>query len=458
MEYLDFIKNKSIKTKTYGIDVDVDQLNSKLFDFQKFCVKKALHHRVFCLFEECGLGKTLQQLEWAFNVVTKTGGNVLIVAPLCVTKQTALEEAPKLGYQVTICKKQADVKKGINITNYEMLDHFNCDEFVGVVLDESSILKNYTGSTRTKLKKYFSNTEYKLCCTATPAPNDLMELLNHADFLGVMSTAQALSNYFINDFKTGDWRLKGHATRDFYRWCCSWSINIDTPSDIGFDDSLYVLPKLNEQIIIVDTFNDEINIDDGLFGNINMSATGYHKEKKRTAKDRAKQCAAIIEKHCDEQFIIWCDTNYEADWLIHYIPEATEVRGDNKPREKEDATIRFKNGEIRILISKATIFGYGMNFQKCHNVIFCGLTYSYENYYQALRRIYRFGQINEVNSWIVLGSTEKNILNVINRKKKNQERLKNSMDTSVKQIQLIELKEREVDEVVSEKIEQPSFL
>lgn len=403
------------------------------------------------------MGKTLQQLEWAHHVNRYLNRPVLILAPLGVTVQTACEEAPKLGYDVNIIRDGL-ITDGINITNYEQLQNIDTSFFGGVVLDESSILKNFTGKVRTKLTEAFRNTEFKLCCTATPAPNDLMELLNHADFLGITTTAKALATYFINDMKTGEWRLKGHATKDFYKWCCSWSINIESPHDLGYKADYYKLPKLTEKNVIIEIDLIDDNFENGLFREIGTSATSFHKEKHRTADARAKKCAEIINKD-NEQYLIWCDTNEEADLLKKYIPEATEVRGSDKAMFKEKAAMAFKEGKLRVLISKPKIFGYGMNFQKCHNVIFCGLTYSYENYYQALRRIYRFGQENDVYSYIVLGSTELHIIENINKKKEVQSTLKNQMDMSVKEIQLLNFKGKEMKRVESQKtIEIPEFL
>ena len=457
MTYEEFLLNKSIKTTYEGIEIDY--LDYGLFDYQKETVKWALKKGKAALFEGCGLGKTRQQLAWANEIFKHTNENILILAPLGVTRQTALEEAPQIGVNVTICRSQADVKKGINITNYEMLEHFETNSFIGVVLDESSILKNFTGATRMRLTEAFKNTKYKLCCTATPAPNDLMELLNHADFLDIMTTAQSLSNFFINDMKTGTWRLKGHAIKDFYKWCCSWSINIDTPKDLGFDDSAYLLPRLNEiqEVIEIDLIDD--TFENGLFRNVETSATAFRKEQKITSNIRAKKCAEIVKQHLDEQFIIWCDTNQEADDLKKYIPSAIEVRGSHSNKYKEEKTEQFKSGEIRVLISKPKIFGYGMNFQMCHNTIFCGLNYSYENYYQALRRIYRFGQAHEVTCWIVIGSTELHILDTINKKRQQQEELKNQMNLSLKEIQILSFERKEVKKVKSQsKIVLPSFL
>lgn len=459
MNYSEFIQSKKSVAIEKGIDIACDCLNEALFDYQKEIVKRALYMKRYCLFEACGMGKTLQQLEWAYQVHMHTNKPVLIVAPLGVTIQTAKEEAPKLGYEVNMISYIQQIINGLNIINYEQLDHIDCSVFVGVVLDESSILKNFTGKIRMRLSNYFKDTEYKLCCTATPAPNDLMELLNHADFLGITTTAKALATYFINDMKTGDYRLKGHATKDFYKWCCTWSINIEAPKDLGFKADYYILPELIEQKIIIDIDEIDETFENGLFREIGTSATSFHKEKSRTADARARKCAEIVMKD-NEQYLIWCDTNEEADLLKKYIPNAVEVRGSDKPYHKEQSSIYFKQGMIRVLISKPKIFGYGMNFQKCHNVIFCGLTYSYENYYQALRRIYRFGQNHTVYSYIVLGSTEIHILENITKKKEIQSRLKNQMDISVKEIQLLNFmgKEQKAIESLDKKIELPSFI
>lgn len=313
MNYEKFLKQKRKYKVNEGISVELDELNDKLFNWQKFCVKWALKKGKCALFEACGLGKTMQQLEWASQVYKHTKGNVLIVAPLGVAVQTAKEEAPKLNIEVHIIREDYKIKDGINIINYEMLDKIDTKSFVGVVLDESSILKNFTGKIKNKITQAFNETPYKLCCTATPAPNDYMELLNHADFLDIMSTAQALSIYFINDMKTGNWRLKGHATVEFWKWVCSWALNIEKPSDIGFDDKGYVLPKLNEyeEIVEVEIIADDFQ--EGFFRDVQMSATSLYKERKNTIKVRAQRIMEIIEKNANEQYLIWVDMNEEAD-------------------------------------------------------------------------------------------------------------------------------------------------
>lgn len=437
--YNEFINSK-LKTKLpAGVPSEFYTLTDKLFDYQRLIVDVALKRGRFLIGAECGLGKTLMQLEWSKIVSEYTGLPVLIVAPLGVAKQTAKEEGPKFGYSVNICRTQNDVAPGINITNYEMIEHFDGLGFGGVVLDESSILKNFTGTTRNLLKSIFKATRYKLCCSATPAPNEFMELLNQADFLGIQETAKALANFFINDFKTGQWRLKGHATDAFWQWVCTWAVMISKPSDIGFCDDDYELPRLHESthLIEVNLINDDLSM--GIFRSVELSATSYHHEKKLTAPDRVKKVKELVNS-TDEQFIVWCETNYEADLLKEAIPYALEVRGTHSSDYKERAIDGFKTGQIRVLISKPSIFGFGMNFQNCHRAIFCGLSYSYEDYYQAVKRIHRFGQTHDVTIDVVIGTTEQKILETVEAKAARQLEIKNQMRNSIKDIQIEALK------------------
>lgn len=436
MNYIDFLKQKSFIVDESGFDINIDKLNENLFDWQAEVVKWSLGKGRSALFEECGLGKTIQQLEWAFQVVRKTNKDVLIVAPLAVSRQTQ-REGEKFGIETHIARKQGDVKKGINITNYEMLEHFDPNKFVGVVLDESSILKSYMGKTKRKLVQAFRNTPYRLSCTATPAPNDHMEILNQAEFLGIMSSSEALAMWFINDTQNmGTYRLKKHAIKPFWEWVSTWAVSISKPSDIGdYSNEDFILPKLNEHIEIVDISVLDKTFEDGFIREINTNATAYHKEKRHTAEDRAKRTAEIVAIKPDEQWVVWCDTNYEADLLRKYIPQAVEVRGSDEVERKEESIMGFIDGDIRVLISKPTIFGYGLNLQNCSNTVFCGLSYSYENYYQAIKRFHRFGQKKEVNSYIVIGSTEMNILNTVDRKRELHNEMNENMFNSVKEIQ-----------------------
>lgn len=413
---------------------EVSKVNRALFDWQQVVTKWGLKTGQAAYFEDCGLGKTAQQLAWGEEVSKRTDMPVLILAPLAVAPQTA-KEGLKFNIPVNIAENQADIKPGINITNYEKLDKFDAEAFSGIVLDESSILKSYMGKTKRLICDKFKDVPYKLACTATPAPNDLMELLNHAEFLGIMRSAEALSVWFIADQRqSGTYRLKGHAQKDFWQWVSSWAVCIEKPSDIGFSDEGYILPELNEydEIIPTDLLDEDYN--NGLIRKIDLSATGFYKEKKRTLPGRVKKCAEIALAS-KEQFVIWCDTNDEADALKKLLQEAVEIRGNHKPEIKEKAALDFISGKTRVLISKPSIFGFGLNFQNCSNSIFCGLNYSYESYYQAVRRFYRFGQTKAVNIWRVLGSTEKNILDVIERKAQQKKDMATGMAEAMKEFQ-----------------------
>lgn len=441
MDYIEFLKSKQITIKPSGFDVELSEINPMLFDWQKDIAKWALKKGKCALFEDCGLGKTPQQLEFAYQVHKHTGGDVLILAPLAVAKQTQ-REGEKFGYAVNICRTQADVKSGINITNYEMLEHFDASKFIGVVLDESSILKSYMGTTKQAIINAFKDTPYKLSCTATPSPNNQMEILNQAEFLGIMKSHEALAIWFINDTSSsGNYQLKGHAVESFWEWVSSWAVCISSPSELGYSDEGYTLPKLNEIEIVVPIDETSEDYEEGFFRTIETNATAFHKEKRITAEQRAIKCAEIIAQN-DEQYLIWCNTDYEADLLRKHIPQAVEVRGSDKPEHKEKSAINFIKGEIRILISKAKIFGYGLNFQNCHNTIFCGIDYSYESYYQSIRRFWRFGQVHEVNAYIVIGSTEQQILDVVRKKEQKQLEMKMNMYQEIKDFQNIEFKSK----------------
>lgn len=428
MKYQEFLKTKEYHYENTGFDIDISDLNSNLFDFQKQIVKWALKKGRCALFLDTGLGKTICQLEFANQVCKKENGKALILAPLAVSRQTK-SEGEKFGIEVNICRTQSDVKDGINITNYEMLKHFNPDEFICVVLDESSILKSFMGKTKRELVEVLSNIPYKMACTATPAPNDIMEILNHAEFLNVMKSNEALAIWFIADQKQmGNYRLKRHAVKDFYRWVSSWAVGINTPSDLGFSDDDYILPKLSE----IDVFCNNSFFGSGNFQKV--SATNYNKERKKTMLERCKKTAEIVNSS-NEQFVVWCDLNSEALTLKKLITDCVEVSGSDSIDKKENAAMDFINGKYKVLISKPLIYGYGMNFQNCHNVVFCGLSYSYENYYQAVRRFYRFGQNHEVKVYRVLSSTEKNMLAVLNTKASNKNELSANMVENMRDYQ-----------------------
>lgn len=430
LNYDDFISNKTKRHPMTGFEPT--EITAPLFEWQSHVVKWAVKKGRAALFEDCGLGKTIQQLEWANQVSIKTGGAVIIMTPLSVAPQTA-REASNFGIKAVVVESADQVTgSGVYITNYEKLDHFDSVEFAGVVLDESSILKSLTGKTRQRLTERFSDTAYKLCCTATPSPNDYTEFGQHADFLGICSPAQMLCTFFINDtFNTGDWRLKKHAENEFWKWVSSWAACISKPSDIGYEDGGYKLPELNLQKVVVEVDETELADDGELFRNPTLSATTIHKEMRLTAEARV-QAVADLANGSDEQWLIWCNTNDESERLASAIPGSVEIKGSDKAKKKVDAASDFVSGKIRILISKSKIFGYGMNFQNCRNVAFVGLSYSFEDFYQALRRSYRFGQKRSVNAYVVHATTEGAIMRTIEKKIKQHSDMQDSMKVAAK--------------------------
>ena len=431
MTYEEFLKTKAITVEACGFECE--DRNPKLFDWQNDVVRWALKKGRAGIFSDCGLGKTACQLWWAQKVAEHTERPVLILAPLAVSQQTK-REGEKFNVPVNICRTQKDVKDGVNITNYEMMEHFTPEAFSGVVLDESSILKAYMGKTKRELVNAFEHTPYKLVCTATPSPNDQMELLNQAEYLGIMKSSEALAIWFITDqSKMGTYRLKQHGIESFWDWVATWAVCFQKPSDLdpAYSDEGYELPPLYEHDEIVKVNELDETYQDGLIRNIQTSATGFHKEKRVTLKQRCEKCKEIAES-IDGQALIWCFTNEEADELKRIMPDALEVRGSDSREKKEQAAVDFSDGKVRVLISKSSIFGMGLNFQQCNHAIFCGMDYSYEGYYQAVRRLYRFGQGKPVHIYRVLAHTELNILNTIGAKANMRDDMHNGMVEAMK--------------------------
>ncbi len=425
--YQEFIDSKSFDDVQSGFCVD--EVNPMLFDFQQVIVKWALARGRAAIFADTGLGKTFMQVEWAKHVRDQSQGSVLILAPLAVAAQT-VAEGEKIDIGIHYCRQQSDTIPGINITNYEMLSHFDAGQFSGVVLDESSILKSFTGKTKQELIAKFKDTKYKLACTATPSPNDYLELGNHADFLGVMKSNEMISRYFINDtMSAGSYRLKNHAREIFWQWIASWAYGITKPSDIGFSDERFILPPLNIEKDIVST-DDLPPIEGCLFRDASLSATNLHKEMRLTAPLRARHIADLVN-NSSEIWLVWCNTNYEADELKSLMPEAVEIRGNDSVKDKERKLIDFSAGNIRVLITKPSIAGFGMNWQHCNNMAFTGLSYSYELYYQAIRRCWRFGQIKDVNVTVVIADSERSILDTISRKEQEHKKMQKEMSESL---------------------------
>jgi DNA modification methylase len=437
--YDEFISAKTKRAQSHGFEPL--EITAPLFPWQRHVVEWAVRQGRAALFEDCGLGKTAQQLEWAHQVKLKTSGMVLILTPLSVAKQTEAE-ARKFGIAAKVVESGDQCNgTGIYITNYDKLDHFDGIEFAGVVLDESSILKNFTGKTRIRLTSRFSDTPYRLCCTATPSPNDYTEFGQHADFLGICSPAQMLATFFLNDtFNTGDWRLKRHAEKSFWEWLSSWAACISKPSDIGFADDGYDLPPLNLQSFAVQVDEVEGRKEGELLRHSTLSATTMHKELSMTVADRVAKVAELVNGS-DESWIVWCNTNEESKLLGSAIPDAVEVKGSDSAKFKEKSAEGFVDGSIRVLISKSGIFGYGMNWQHCSNVAFVGLSYSFEDFYQALRRSYRFGQTRQVNAYIVQATTEGAILQTINKKIRQHEEMQQKMKIAAECFRGFQVKE-----------------
>jgi DNA modification methylase len=423
MNYEEFLKSK-IKDRIES-GFDIEQLNENLFPFQEFIVKRALSAGKYAIFADCGLGKTIMQLEWAHRVVEHTEKPVLILAPLAVSGQT-ISEGDKFSIRVEKFNRQKD--PGVYITNYEQLENIDCSIFSGIVLDESSILKNFEGKRRKLIIDNFKRTPFKLACTATPSPNDPMELGNHSEFLDVMGRNEMLSMYFVHDGgNTSKWRLKGHAVDTFYQWVGSWAIMLNKPMDIGFDMEGYVLPKLN---MIEKTIETE-NRDNGLlFNDTAISATNFNKELRLTKVERLEQAAEIVNAS-DENFIIWIKQNEEGDLIRKLIPDAVEVKGSDKPELKESRLLGFAKGEFRVLVTKTKIAQFGLNYQNCRNQIFASLDFSFEGLYQAIRRSYRFGQKNEVNIYVITTDTMRNVVESINLKQKQFEVMQDKMSKAV---------------------------
>jgi DNA modification methylase len=417
-EYLNFLKTKQKTHILSGFDVNENDLNNNMFDFQKFIVKRALKAGKYAIFADCGLGKTLMQLEWANQVCNYTNGKVLILAPLAVVGQTK-QEGVKFGINMS----------NIDVQNYEQLDNINCSIYSGVVLDESSILKNFEGAIKKQIIDNFISTPYKLACTATPSPNDPMELGNHSEFLDVMSRNEMLAMYFVHDGgETAKWRLKGHAVKMFYQFVGSWAIMLNKPMDIGFEMNGYDLPKLN---LLENQIKTTKRDNGSLFNDAIISATNFNAELRLTKIERLDQVVKIINSKPDENFIIWIKQNEEGEMLKKLLPDAIEVKGSDSNEWKKDKLLGFANNEFRILITKTKIASFGMNYQNCRNQIFASLDFSFEGLYQAIRRSYRFGQKNEVNIYLITTDTMANVKQAIDTKQKQFEIMQDEMAKAV---------------------------
>ena len=457
MTYQEFLKTKELKTIKAGFDVPEEWLSDRLFDFQRDIVRWALKKGKAAILTGCGTGKSFMLLSWAFCIYKKTGGKVLILSPLSVVKQTA-EEAEKFNIgHVNICRSRDDVKDGVNITNYEMIEHFNTDDFIGVVLDESSIIKSFTSKTQGELTGRFSRTPYKLLCTATIAPNDYTEIGTSCEFLGIMSRTEMLATYFVHDGgKTSEWRLKKAGVNKFWEWFATWAIYFNSPADLGYQIKGYDLPKLTIKTILTESEVEDYQ----LFVKVAETLQERREARKESMEDRTDKTVELTQSD-NSHWLIWVDYNDESDMLRRKIEGCVEIKGSDNPETKAQASIDFAKGNIRCLVSKPSIFGFGSNFQSCHNEIFCGLSDSYERFYQAVRRCWRFGQEKPVNVYIILSEKEVSILDNIKRKQAQMDEMQKRMTELMKEVTLSEIQHTTritTDYTPTKTLQLPAFL
>lgn len=431
-EYRQFIASRAVAQTMQGFAPK--PINDKAKQHQRAALDFVLNRGKSAGFLDTGLGKSFIELEWARQVSEETGKPVLILTPLAVAGQM-VREGQKFGIDARQIREQHEVGAGVMVANYERLPKLDPASFGGVVLDESSILKSFGGRTRNLLMDAFSGLDYKLAATATPSPNDHMELGNHAEFLGVMRQQEMLSKWFINDTSTAsqDWRLKGHAQEDFWSWVASWSRCATLPSDLGGDDAGYILPDIDRRLHQVEADRMADADQDMLFRIPELSATSFHKEKRLTMRQRCERAAELA--NTGKPVTVWCETNEESALLTSLIDGAIEVRGDQKPEEKEARLLGFADGEYRAIVTKPKLAGFGVNWQHCAHAVFASISFSYEQHYQAVRRSHRFGQKEQVRNDIVIADTEAAIWRAIHGKAEKHEEMKRRMSDAMRRAQ-----------------------
>ena len=425
-EYKNFLASKAPRAAEFGLTPN--PMPDHLFDYQRDCVAFAIKQGRSALFLDTGLGKTACMLEWASQCVGD--GMAIILTPLAVARQIE-REGIRWGYDIRVIRDQSEAKPGINVCNYDRLDKLDCEKFEAVVLDESSILKSLHGSTRKELTERFSETRFRLCCTATPAPNDHMELGNHAEFLGIMSGQEMLARWFINDTAKASqsWRLKGHAVTPFWDWVSSWARCAESPEDLGYDASRFILPEMK---IIRHQTGSVVKSEEGSLFAGDVSATTMHAVKRQTSDARAEMAASLIANEPKEPWLVWLDTDYEADAVCTKLPGCVDLRGSMSAEKKEDALDDFIMGRKLVLVTKPGIAGAGLNFQHCARMIFVGRSFSYEAWYQAVRRCHRFGQTRPVYVHLIVAEGEDQIGRVIDRKSEGHNMMKREMAKAMK--------------------------
>ena len=443
MDYQEFLKRKKVSVQACGFDCE--ERNPALFDWQNDVVRWALRKGKCAIFTSCGSGKTRMQLQWAQKVHEHTGKPVLILAPLAVTQQTK-REGEACGITVNVVRSQEQCVNGLNITNYEMLQHFDAAPFAGIVLDESSIIKHKEGKFRQMIQDMFEETPFKLCCTATPAPNDFMELGTHAQFLGIMKQTEMLATFFVHDGgETQNWRLKRHAEKKFFEWVAGWACCFNRPQDIGYEQEGYDLPELRIHEESVESKGTELI--DGqmmMFAPVGKTLLERRSARRNSLDDRVAR-AAEIANGTDEQVLVWCDLNNESKALTKAIRGGVEVEGQMSLEDKENGIVGFLTGKYRCLISKPSIAGFGINAQNAHIEIFVGLSDSFEQYYQAVRRCWRYGQEKPVDVYIIISDAEGAVKENIARKQRDAERITEELIAFTKEFLKSDLRQTERD-------------
>lgn len=442
--YDKFLECKRIQDESTGLD-NVPELNKNLFDFQRDIVNWALRRGRSAIFADCGMGKTIMQLEWA----DKIGGRVIIATPLAVASQT-VSEAMRFGINGVEYLREDNGITRIVVTNYEMLEKFDPSNFNAIVLDESSILKSYTGKFRNYIVDEWGTVPHRLCATATPAPNDFMELGNHSEFLGALSRVEMLATFFVHDGgETQKWRLKGHAESEFWKWLCEWAVMIRKPSDLGYDDGDFTLPPCNIKQIAVDYAADN----QGLLFAVQAHTMQERREARKASVNERVQAVADLVNGTNYPWIVWCDLNDESTSLKSSIEGAEEVRGSDSNETKTKRMADFSNGNLRVLITKPSIAGFGMNWQHCSHMAFTGLSDSYEQFYQALRRCWRFGQKEPVSCYVVTAVTEGAVVSNIKRKEKQSTTMADMMVSHMAELNRENIKSQSRSQI---KIYEPS--
>ena len=424
MNYEEFLARKRMVDPATGMQV-VPALPEFLFPHQRDIVAWALRRGRAAVFAGTGLGKTAMELSWSDAVSAHTDKPVLVFAPLAVASQH-IREASKFGVPARLVRSQDEVSLGVNVTNYQKIDHFDLTTFGGIVLDESSILKSTDGKYRTRLIEECAAVPFRLAATATPAPNDFMELGNHAEFIGSMSYTDMLATFFTHDGgETQKWRLKGHAETEFWKWMASWAVMLRKPSDLGYPDAGYDLPPLRQvQHLVAADYAP--SLDTGLL--FPMEARTMQERlgaRRDTVAERVALAASITP--AERPFVWWCNLNAESEALAKAIPGAVELRGSDTDEAKEQKIAGFLDGTIRVLVTKSSIAGFGLNFQHCADTGFVGLNDSFEQVFQAIRRFWRFGQTKPVTAHFIAAETEGAVVANIRRKEADAERMAAAM-------------------------------